>query len=227
MKKEKWSFETKYVVFYFNWGFDISYEICGYFDNRPRINIDLIFFSLTLILPFRNKWTGECDPPKWGIAYHNQTVWIYKGGKGNGKGGKKWWTMDMPWSFQWIRTSILKKDGTWEHETKKNTKNFYEEKWNDILWKEIHPYTYILKSGEIQNVLATIKVEEREWRWHWFRWLPLTKKIKTTISVDFNDQVGERTGGWKGGCTGCSYKLLNNETPIQCLKRMEKERKFN
>ncbi len=61
MKKQKWCFESKYLVFYFTWNFEISFAICGYFDNRPRINLGLIFFRLTLILPFTNKWTDECD----------------------------------------------------------------------------------------------------------------------------------------------------------------------
>ena len=57
-----------WVIFYWGWYFKISYKICGYFDNRPRIKLDLIFFSLTIVLPFRNKWTEECDSPEWGIA---------------------------------------------------------------------------------------------------------------------------------------------------------------
>ncbi len=225
VNKEKYE-TTDWVIFYWGWHFDISYEVCGYFDNRPRINLDLIFFSLTLVLPFRNKWTDECDPPKWGVAYHNQTIWINKGGKGNGNGGNKWWSAYVPWSPQWVRTSNLRKDGQWEHETKGNNKDFYKEEWSEIIWRETYPYAYTLRSGAVQNRLATIKVEEREWRWHWFKWLPLTKKQRRSIAIDFNDEVGEETGSWKGGCTGCGYELLKNETPLECLRRMEKERKF-
>ena len=83
MKKEKWIYESKWIIFYWTKNFDVSFEICGYFDNRPRINLDLFLFNLTLILPFRNKWTDECDAPKWGVAIHNNTFWIYRGGKGS------------------------------------------------------------------------------------------------------------------------------------------------
>jgi hypothetical protein len=224
--KNKWIYESKYVIFYFTPGFDISFEICGYFDNRPRINLELFFFSLTLIFPFRNKWTDECDPPKWGIAYHNETLWINRGGKGNGHGRNKWWSFYSPFSLQWIKTSALRKDGTWEHETKKDRKDLYRDEWRDVLWNETHPYIYTLKSGEIQNRQATIEVREREWRWHWFKWLPLTKTISKTIEIKFDDEIGEETGSWKGGVTGCGYILLPNETPLECLRRMEIERKF-
>lgn len=227
MKRDKWIFESKYLIFYFHKGFDISFEICGYFDNRPRINFDLFFFSLTLILPFRNKWTDEYDPPKWGIAYHNQTFWIYKGGKVNMKGGNRWWTFHMPWSLDWVRTSALRKDNTWEHERKGDRKDFYKDKWNKILWNETYPYNYILESGEVQKVKATVRVEEREWRRKAFKWMPLFNRISRTIDINFNKEVGEGTGSWKGGVLGCSYKLLPNETPFECLKRMEKDRKFS
>jgi hypothetical protein len=114
-------------------------------------------------LPFRNKWTDECDPPKWGIAYHDRIFWIHRGGKGNMNGGNKWWTFYMPWDLDWVRTSALRKDGSWEHEHRGDRKNFYENKWKDVLWIEIYPYTYTLKSGEVQERKATIRVEEREW----------------------------------------------------------------
>jgi len=214
-----------WAIFYFTKSFDISFELCGYFDNRPRINLDLFFFSLTIILPFRNSWTDECDPPKWGISYHNQTFWIYRGGKGNWNGGNKWWTIYSPFQLQWVRTSKLKKDGTWEHEVKGNRKDFHDKKWDGIIWKETYPYKYLLKSGTFQDRLATIQVDEREWRYHWFKWLPI-KKVSRSIDVEFSDEVGERSGTWKGGTIGCSYEIKGNETPLQCLRRMEIERKF-
>lgn len=215
-----------WIVFYWGWHFDISFEMCGYFDNRPRINLDLIFFSLTFVLPFRNNWTDECDPPKWGIGYHNQTVWIYKGGKGNMNGGGKWWTFHVPWQYDWVRTSMLKKDGTWEHEIGGNRKDFYKKEWKDILWMETYPYTYILKSGTIQNRLATVKVSEMEHRQIWLKWTSLGNRIRKSIDIDFSDEVGERTGSWKGGTLGCGYNMKHGELPEQTLRRMEKERTF-
>lgn len=221
MERKEW------IYFYWGWNFDISFEICGYFDNRPRINFDIIFFSLTLVLPFRNKWTDECDPPKWGISIHGNRIWIYRGGKGNMNGGNKWWTFRFPWVYEWVRTSNLRKDGAWEHEKKGDNKMFWDEKWEDVIWNETHPYTYILKNGTVQNRLAKIKVEEREWRIFWLKFLPYPNKVRRDISVNFNDEVGERTGSWKGGTLGCGYLLKNDETPLECLRRMEKEQIFN
>lgn len=224
MKKDKWIFENSWLIFYFSNRFDFSYETCGYFDNRPRINLCPGFFSLTIIFPFRNNWTDECDSPKWGIAIHNNTFWIYKGGKGNWNGGNKWWTWDIPFFTKtWIRTSILLKDNTWEHETKDNRKDFYEDGWKEkqASWQ----YDYLDKYDNT-IIPTTIYVEEREWRPKWLTWTKLFSLVRRTIDIDFSKEVGSRKGTWKGGTTGCSYELLKNETPLDCIKRMEKERTF-
>jgi hypothetical protein len=224
--KETKIYKSKYFVFYWAWVFNISYELCGYFDNRPRINLDLFFFSLTIILPFRNKWTDECVPPKWGIAYHNSIFWIYKGGKGNLKGGNKWWSFYAPWYWKIYQTRMMRQDGSWEIEGSRDYKQFYDEKWNNVLMYKTFDYKYALESGEIQFRKATIIQREREWRLNWFMWLPI-KKVYKDIKIEFDDEIGEGTGSYKGGTTGCNYEMLKGETDLQCLRRMEKERKFS
>lgn len=213
-----------WVVFWWAWTFDISYETCGYFDNRPRINICLIFFHLEFILPYRNEWTDECDSPKWGIAIHNNTFWIYRGGKGNMNGGNKWWTWNIPFlTKEWVRTSILLKDDTWEHETKGNSKSFYKDEWKQKQKSWTYDYTDKY-DGEV--IPTTIYVEEREWRPKWLTWTSLFTTKRRTIDVHFSKECGKRKGSWKGGTLGCGYELLPNETPLECLQRMEKNRKL-
>jgi hypothetical protein len=230
------SFKDLELVFWWGARFDFSFEICDYFDNRPVVNLCPGFFTFKIHLPFRNKWTDECDPPKWGVAIHNNTFWIHKGGKGNMNGGNKWWTAYMPWSWQWHRTSLLLKTeppnktfnlvGPWEHELRRNRKDFYKETWKKLRWQETHPYSYTLKSGKVQNVNATIHIVEREWRMHWFQWIKWIRQVQRVIEVEFDAEVGERTGSWKGGVLGCNYPILENETPVGCLRRMERDRKF-
>jgi hypothetical protein len=215
---------TDLLIFYWGINFDISFEICGYFDNRPRINLNLFFFNLTLILPFRNKWTDECDPPKWGIAIHNNTFWVYKGGKGNWNGGNKWWSWSFPFITKyWVRTSILLKNDTWEHETNGNIKNFYEDEWKQKQKSWNYDYT---DSYDGEVIPTTIYVEEREWRPKWLKWTKLFAHVNRSIDIHFSKECGKRKGCWKGGTLGCGYTLLPNEEPLDCLKRMEKERKL-
>jgi len=194
--------------------------------------IPLLFFGwgkLYIHIPIK---TGiqDCESAAWGFNYHDNKIWIYIGGGGNFQGGKKWKTFTMPWDMTWVRTSTLMQDGNWFNETKKN-----RIKWNssnDIgsynwlnanKWKETHEYT---DKYDNTNVRATISVKELEWRPLFFKWTNLFSKSDRSIEVEFDKEVGKRKGSWKGGTVGCSYTLHKNETPLQCLKRMEKERDF-
>lgn len=253
MKKE---YKGKWFNFYTGWsGFHITYELAGYFDPRPQLVLYIIWGKLFLYLPWTHLHPNpypseeeklnmdrkkkldsivgkksknyikkvpydECDPPRYGVYYHERSFWFPYGNKIK--------CIHLPWELNWIRTSCLKKNGEWEHETKKSRdKNFWDkEKWGDTLYSETHPYQYTTKNGTVQNVTATIGVEEREWRWRWFMWFKFINMKKKTIDVNFSDDIGERKGSWKGGTTGCGYELLPNETPFECLKRMERERKF-
>lgn len=224
MKRSYSEYGKNWMYFHWGWHFDISYELCGYFDARHRINIDLIFFSWTIILPIWSKYSDECSSPKYGIAIHNNTVWIYYGGKGNMNGGTKWWTWSIPFiTKEWVRTSILLKDGTWEHEVRGNKKDFFNDEWKTKQMSCNYDYTDSY-DGEI--IPTTIYVDEREWRPKWLKWTKLFSKIRRTIDIHFSKECGKRKGSWKGGTTGCGYGLLPNEKPLDCLKRMEKERKF-
>ena len=70
-------------------------------------------------------------------------------------------------------------------------------------------------------------MERRAWRPKWFTWTRIFEKQRQSISVEFNDEVGERSGSWKGGCIVCGYEMLPGETPEQTLRRMERERVFS
>ena len=95
---------------------------------------------------------------------------------------------------------------------------------HDILSEpESHPYRYVLDSGEVQNVTATIKIEEREWR---LLGLPWPRRVSRYIDVEFDDEVGESRGSWKGGALGCGWDLSPGENAVDALRRMERERRF-
>jgi len=146
--------------------------------------------------------------------------------------GKKCKILYYPWA-DWgscIRHEVMLEDGTFvkapEYKTNTETGRYEKEPEPENLYRKIVPYTYILKNGTVQNRIATVTVGEMEWRLRLLRWTKLFNRVSRTIWVDFDDEVGERTGSYKGGVVGCGYELLPNEDPISCLRRMERERKF-
>ncbi len=138
----------------------------------------------------------------------------------------------MPWSWEHYRTSYLLPDGqSWAHFIDKKMKHLKGIERLDLQnsterWKEVHSYQYTLNSGEVQDRIATIEVSESEFRRRWLMWCPLFARVKRWMDFEFSQEVGERSGSWKGGCIASSYELKDGETPLQCLRRMEKERTF-
>lgn len=206
----------KWVSFYPGFShIDFRYSTGNCHNVRHYILLNLGFGSLYIYLPFDSGHHGS-EVPQYGFYYYEGALWLLM--------GKKTKSIDMPYSYQWVRTSYLLNTNKWLHQTKANRKEDFFLR--EDLWQETHPYIYTLKDGTIQNRIATIKIEEREWRWKALKLLGFPKKISRVIDVKFNDEVGERTGSWKGGCLGCNYKILQNESPLQCLRRMESERTF-
>lgn len=168
---------------------------------RTWINLGFGLFSICFSFPYKGKLVpddGQCSGPRYGFAFHNDILWIYHG-KSTSKPNDGSRTMfDMPWHWNFKEHEVLSD-------------------------KETHDYLYWLKNGLMQERKAEIQAE----RWLWTRyWLPW-KKERKCINIEFSDEVGERTGSWKGGCTGCSYDMKPNEIPLQALRRMERERRFD
>lgn len=202
----------------------ISFRIspASYFDNRLMIHVDLLWISLYIHLPIYSN-IEECEYPEFGFYYHANSLVLCWNEK------KKF--IHMPWTYEWVRTSRLLKDDSWEHETKEKRKEYSKERdqWElENLWSETHHVTYITQYGEVQDdIEATIKIEEREWRQKWLMWTKVGRKVSKDLSVSFNNEVGSERGFWKGGVTGCSTELKSNEKPLKALRRMMKERNFD
>lgn len=167
-------------------------------EARVWVRIGFGFGKIAFSFPWSNVVPDhyQCSGPQYGFTFFQDGLHLHWGkSKGTSEDPSK--ILRMPWA--------------WRHRT------------HLILSEpEVHPYTYVLRNGEVQERTATIKIEERKWtRW----WLPC-RLVSRYIDVTFSDEVGERSGSWKGGCIGCSYDMLPGESAAAALRRMERERKF-
>lgn len=226
-------------------GFRFTLEPWWYFDPRPMIVtnvtslllligifitgfswfsllwLPLLFFGwgqIFLRLPFNSGKGDESHGPTYGImAYgHSNKVdefWIRLGNKSK--------HIYMPWDFKWYRTSILLKDGSWEHEFRGDKKEFYNDEWKEKQYCIEYDY-----ADKYDNTIVPTKVyvDEREWRRRIFMRIPLFNLVRTSIDVHFFKEVGKQKGSWKGGTIGCGYNLKKGETALECIRRMERER---
>lgn len=164
-----------------------------------RVSLGLVSFAFA----FPWKWTvpdeGQCSGPRYGFAFFGDKFWLYFGKEtGRSRDPRKYIALSMPWE--------------WRHREHEK-----------LTAPETHSYRYTLRSGEVQERTATIYAERRLWT---RPWIP-HKRESRSISIDFSDEVGERTGSWKGGVMGCGYEMQPGETPVDTLRRMERERKFD
>lgn len=162
------------------------------------IRIGLGLFKVALAFPW--PWTVpdeyQCSGPTYGFHFYEDVLFV-RWGKNKGQRTAPQKVFYMPWS--------------WRHQEHK------------ILTEpESYPYAYVLRDGTVQYRIAKIRVETRLWT---RPWLP-SSLLRKSIDVEFDGEVGERTGTWKGGTLGCSYEMKQDETPLGTLRRMEQERKF-
>lgn len=193
-------------------------------DRRLLLNICLGWPTLYIRLKFLERWAGEsrdCLGDRWG--FH-----LVDGNSIHLNWGEKIKIVHLPWAWDFYRHSFLLENGKWAHDIRRKGKHMpWHERSALALWVCEYPYTYVLRSGEVQQRVATITVDESECRRRWLIWTPLLARIQRSINVKFDAEVGEGTGSWKGGTYGCGYDLLPGEEPEACLRRMERERTFN
>lgn len=211
-------------------------------DDRPSLMIGTGLFTWFMPLPL---WThrffgtpemGSMERKAYGFSSSEDGLHL-NWGSGS---GLMWW----PWGLAHIRTEYLGVDMRW-HDDRAHPENTWAREHPNPLhrysgpigpdkWSETHPYRYLLRSGEVQQVEATI-TRRRAFHGHrWFgpvrfrRWLRslMPKRVFDSIDVQFSGEVGERAGSWKGGCIGCSYDIRPEESPRSALMRMQSERRF-
>lgn len=169
-------------------------------NARGWVRLGFGLFRISVSFPW--KWLAkdysQCTGPIYGFVFFEDGLQLHWGQQ-KGTRDDPFTIIPMPWGWRFIKRSYRK-----------------------LGEPEVHPYTYTLQSGEVQERTATIQPETRAW---WRPWLPF-KRVYRGIDITFSGEVGERSGSWKGGCIGCSYEMRPNETPVEALRRMEAERKF-
>lgn len=210
-------------------------------DDRPSLMLGFGFFTWFAPLPL---WTRRffrggdygMDRPQYGFSSSEEGLHLHWGKRSK----MLWW----PWGLEHIRTEYLGTDLNW-HDDRSHPENTWSRQHPNPLhryngpvgpekWSEVHPYRYMLQSGEVQEVEATITRRRafhgRQWfgpvRFRRFLRSIMPKRVFDSIDVQFNGEVGERAGSWKGGCIGCSYDIKPEESPRSALMRMQRERRF-
>lgn len=175
----------------------------------------LDLFGFLIALPFLDSHLKEPTDmlDQWRIYRTERSIWFWW--------KDRHWVWHFPWEMEHLKVEVLRPDGTWAKQVQSYDAG---EPDGRQVWEL--PYRYVCRSGEVQEAIATVYVERREWRWRGLMWCPLTAKVRKSIQIQFNREMGDAAGSWKGGVIGCGYEMEPGETAEQTLRRMEKEHSF-
>lgn len=181
------------------------------YHERAHVEIGLVFVDFFIPAPMlitQRAWTED-----WNASFGFTTF-----GNGihfNWRGRCK--IVEMPWAWTQVRHTWLRPDGSSWRDVER-----MEFRPPDAL-REKHPFTYIRASGAIQQATATVHGEERELRWRGATWLPWPRKVLRAIWCEFDNELGEGAGSWKGGTVGAGTDWREGESMQRALRRMERE----
>lgn len=230
--------EWSWLTWFFGFTLDID-------DEDLTVGFGCLLFAVFLSFSTGFRWISRIAPRERLSAPYQETVVISRKELSfRVHGGAVWmkfwgprdaWSRDDPWwkrgvsfdvnPFRWVhqRHDVRCAGNVWEP----FVGGWERDKAPDRREVFQFPYTYVLKRGVVQNRVATVFVDRMEWRPWCLQWTGMFAKVRESIDVAFDEEVGERTGSWKGGTVGCGWELRKGESPEQALRRMERERVFD
>jgi len=193
------------------WDFGAGILVHSGDDDLGRRMLCLKFWRFSAYIPL-GVTSYECsvgDEPQWSIFGSDEHgLWF--------RWGQRSKCYDWPGSTFTVHYQQQLVDGSWVSVFDRLV----------VPYREAHPFTYVLKSGEVQRREAVVSKRRHILGRRVLHSLGWPTRIRESIDVAFSEEVGERTGSWKGGTIGCGYDLLPGETMSQSLRRMERDRKF-
>ncbi len=196
----------------YGWDFGVGVHVHSNDNDRGDRMLFLKFWRGTAVIPLGiidHPWPAM-DGPQWSAYASKEFGMTFNW-------GLRRKSFDWPWYLHTLAYEKQLPDGTWRKVSWKD---------RDQAYTETHPYTYKLRSGEVQHRTATVSKRRHVLCRRAVKRIGWPKWVKESIYVHFDGEVGERSGTWKGGAIGCSYDLRNGETMLDALRRMERERSF-
>lgn len=181
-------------------------------EGNRMLNLSLGFAQAFIPLGISKQFYQGGEEPSWGFDFSREFGIVLNWGR-----HRKHW--EWPFHRFTLRYEQEEKDGVWRSVLGRGHAEHGPK-------EEVHPYTYVLQNGEAQQRTATIHRTRHILARHILHRLGWPKRTLNSIDITFSDEVGERSGSWKGGCIGCSYSMKPGEAPLDTLRRMEAERKF-
>lgn len=124
-------------------------------------------------------------------------------------GEEQRWSCFLPWSeWRLVRHSLYGLNGEliWSGGERHSYDEFCRMR-ESVVPKRV----FTFKDFDGEEITATTFIEEREWHRgeKWFKWLSWfsAPKVRRSLDLHFNKEVGPRKGSWKGGTIGHGIEM--------------------
>jgi len=188
---------------------------------RPELKrVEARYWSPETVERLGRDWYWDIIPREYSISVNDGHLSIHYGRQTNDSSTEQSWGCFLPWTqWRFIRHSFYGLDGEHFWTIPKGMK------WDERLKIEDQCPTvsFTFKDFDGQELTATTKIEEREWKFGegWFKWLSAFRRpmIRRSLDLSFSGEVGPEKGSWKGGTVGHSIDMLPGELHEAAFRR--------
>lgn len=164
----------------------------------------------------------------FGFSYSEGFLQVYRGLRTHDSSTDRTWGYFLPWT-QWrhVRHSLygLQGEHFWTEPRTGASGKLGGSGWEAYrAAKDACPVVkFAFKDFDEQELVATTRIEEREWRFGagWFKWLSWfrRRKIHRSLDIEFSGETGPEKGSWKGGTVGTGIEMLPGELHEAAFRR--------
>ncbi len=174
----------------------------------------------TTVARLGRNWYWDITPREYGFSINDGHLSINFGRVTHDSSTEQRWGCFLPWTqWRFIRHSFYGLQGELFWTIPKGMK------WDDRRNIEAKCPTVAFDFSDFdgERLVATTKIEEREWRFGegWFKWLSLFRRpmIRRSLDLSFSGETGREKGSWKGGTVGTSIDMLPGELHEAAFRR--------
>lgn len=175
-------------------------------------------------------WYAEVHRRVFGFSVSDGFLQVFLGPQTHDSLTTKSWCKHLPWTqWRFIRFSLYGLEGehlrTWlEPKRRKLDGSGFDRFTQQREFEETMPKAvFEIDDYDGQRIQASTHIEEREWRFGegWFKWLSLFRrpKVRRSLSIEFDKEVGPEKGSWKGGTMGTGIEMLPGELHEDAFRR--------
>lgn len=173
-------------------------------------------------------WYWDIDPRQYGFSLSSGHLSVYYGRTGGAcmdSSIQQQWGCFLPWT-QWrhVRHSFYGLEGEHLYDEPQTGARLGED-WEARRTREetVPTASFAFTDFDGEELTATTKIEEREWRFGtgYFKWLSIFRRpmIKRSLDLRFSGETGPEKGSWKGGTIGTGIDMLPGELHEAAFRR--------